>query len=156
MLATVVAQDRRFALDHRRHAHGSFPNADQRAQRFLCVVGAKVDALVLVFQEQLAAVFEVAVLDIDERITRIGELEQELLFDLLELARVDLVALVSIRPREAEKLVLAAELGRQELVDEGDVAVKRAHLEDLSTPEPEPEVPMLLRLERITFLPLAP
>src|SRR5207244_249549 len=84
------------------------------------------------------------------------ELEQELVFDLLELARIDLVALVAVRPGEAEELVLTAELRRQELVDERHVAVERAHLENLSPPEPETQIPMLLRLERIALFPLAP
>ena len=118
------------------------------------VVGAEVDALVIVLEEQLAAVVVVRVLDVDERVARVRELEEELLLDLLELARLDLVALVAVRPREAEQLVVAAEVGREELVDERDVVVERAHLEDLLLAEAEPQVPVLLRVEVVAVLPL--
>ena len=55
-----------------------------------------------------------------------------------------------------EELVLDRELRRQELVDEGDVVVERAHLEDLFAPEPEPQIPVPLRVEVVALLPLAP
>src|SRR5205085_309525 len=63
-------------------------------------------------------------------------------------------ALVPVRPRKAEELVLANELRRQELVDEGDVVVERADLEDLLFAEAQAKVPVLLRLEVVALLPL--
>src|SRR5262249_18869337 len=118
------------------------------------VVGAEIEPLVIVAQEELAPVLEVRVLDVDERAAGVRELEEELLLHLLELARLDLVPLVPVRPGEREQLLVAAEVGRQELVDEGDVVVERAHLEDLLLAQAEAEVPVLLRVQVVAVLPL--
>src|SRR5215471_10008407 len=156
MFAPVESQDGGLSFRHRRHADRTLPQPGERTERLLRIIRTQVDALVLVAQEQLAPVLEVGVLHVDEGIARIGELEQELVFDLAKLARIDLVPLVAVRPAEAEELVLAAEFGREKLVDERDVAVEGAHLEDLAPPEAEPKIPVLLRLERIALLPLTP
>src|SRR5687767_10992971 len=104
VLAPVEADDGRFSFAHRRHADRPFPHAHQRAQGLLGVVGAQIDALVLVPEQELAAIFEVAVLHVDEGVTGVGQLKEQLVFDLFEFARHDLVTLVAIRPREAEEL----------------------------------------------------
>src|SRR5262249_9291331 len=131
VLATVVANDGRLPFAERREAHRPLPHAHERAQRLLRVVAAKIDPLMLVAQEKLAAVLVIRVFDVDERIAGVRQLKEQLVFDLLELARHDLEPLVAIGPREAEELVIAAELGREKLVDEGDVAIKRTHFENL-------------------------
>src|SRR5690606_25975841 len=104
----------------------------------VAIVDAQVNAAVLVDEKQLTAVTVVGILDVKVRVAHVRELEQELLFDLLELASGDFVAIVTRRPLEREQLLLERELWRQELVDEGNVVVKRPHLEHLLTTETEP------------------
>src|SRR5262249_12700906 len=55
---------------------------------------------------------------------------------------------------ECIELLLVTELEREELVDEGDVVVELAHLEDLLPPEPEPAVPALLDRHVLALVPL--
>ena len=55
------------------------------------MIALQVGALVAVAQQELAAVVVVGVLDEDERVAEVGQLEQDLVLDLVELARVDLV-----------------------------------------------------------------
>src|SRR5687767_15272349 len=111
MLAAVEAHHHLLALDDREEVHGALPYADEALHDLARVVGAEIHALVIVLEEELAAVVVVRVLDVDERVARVRELEEELLLDLLELARLDLDALVPIRPRDREELVVAAEVG---------------------------------------------
>src|SRR5262249_32575387 len=134
--------------------HGALPEPHEASHDLLRVILPQVHPLVVVLQEELAAVLEVRVFDVDERTPRVRELEEELVLDLLELARLDLVPLVPARPAEAEEFLIAAEVRRQELVDERDVVVEGAHLEDLLFSEPEPKIPVLLRLEVVALLPL--
>src|SRR6478672_138897 len=110
-------------------------------QRVLGVVELQVDPEVLVLQVQLAPVPVVPILDPDDRLAEIGQAEQQALLDLLELAALDLVGLVLVVVAEAEELVAAAEVGRQERVDERDVVVDPPDLEDLPPPQAELLVP---------------
>ena len=82
----------------------ALPHADQRGQRLARVVGAQIDAVVLVLEQELAAVSVVRVDDVDERIAEVRELEEQLLLHLLELAALDLEAIVP--PGEAERVEL--------------------------------------------------
>src|SRR5205807_817859 len=100
----------------------------------------QIQPLMIVAQEQLAAVLEVRVLDVDERVARVGQREEQLLLHRLELPRLDLVSLVAIGPREGEQLVLAAEVRRQELVDERDVIVECTYFENFLSSEAQTEV----------------
>src|SRR5262249_16755458 len=112
------------------------------------------DALVLVAQQQLRAILEVAVLDIDERLPEVGQLEQQPILDLLELAGLDFPVAAALVEAEVEELLLAAEIEREVLVDEPDVVVELADLEDLAPPEAEPLVPVLARLQRVALVEL--
>jgi len=82
-------------------------------------------------EEQLAAVLVVRVLDPDDRLAHVRELEEELGLDLRKVAVGYLVAARPLVVLEDEELILIAELGREKGVDEGDVVVEAAHLEDL-------------------------
>ena len=65
-------------------------------ERILGVVELQVDPEVLVLEVQLASVAVVAVLDPDDRLAEVGQVEQQPLLDLLELAALDLVGLVLV------------------------------------------------------------
>src|SRR5690606_23015644 len=69
-------------------------------------------------------------------------------------AALDFVAVVARVVPERVELLLGDELGREELVDEGDVVVERADLEDLLAAEPGAPVPVAARLEAVALLPL--
>src|SRR5690606_11269980 len=71
----------------------------------------------------------------------------------LEIAAEDLPRLVFVIVTVDEELVLQAELRREELVDERDVVVEPADLEDLLPAQAEFEVPALLLRQRIALLP---
>jgi hypothetical protein len=101
----------------------------------------EVDALVLVAEQELSAVLVVGVFDGDEGVAEVGELGEQLLFDRLELARVDLEAVVAVDHPKVKSLCSIDELRREKLVNEHDVGVERAHLEDLLRPRPS-EVPV--------------
>ena len=118
------------------------------------MVELEVDALVLVAQEELAAVVEVAVDDVDERLAEVRQAEQQPLLHLLELARLDLPVARPLVETEAVELLVDAELGREELVDESDVVVQRPHLEDLLPPLAEAHVPRLLLDHVLAVVPL--
>src|SRR4029079_14847930 len=112
--------------------------------------------LVAVAHQQLTTIVVVGILDEDERIAEVRELEQPLVFDLLELARIDLVVARTIVERKREELVPLAEVGGEELVDEGDVVVQLSHLEELLAPQPETLVPRPPLIEVLALVPLAP
>src|SRR6476619_707460 len=94
--------------------------------------------------QPLAAVLEVAILDHDHRLTAVGQHPQQLILHLLELAAHDLPVAAALGEPERVELLLDAELEREELVDERDVVVELADLEDLAAAEAEPPIPVAL------------
>src|SRR5439155_18086253 len=92
-------------------------------------------------EQELAAVFEVAVDDFDDRLPEIRQLLQKLLLHLLELAVEDLPAVGLLVEAIDEQLLLGGEIGSEELVDEGDVVIVFAHFEDLLPAETELAIP---------------
>src|SRR5262245_63823346 len=104
-------------------------------------------------QEQLAAVSVVHVHHVDERLPGVREAEEELLFHGLELPALDLVAIVPLVVAERVQLLLDHEFRSEELVDERDVVVERADLEDLLAAEAGAPIPMTARFERVAVFP---
>src|SRR5262249_36139262 len=78
----------------------------------------------------------------------------ELVLHFLEFARFDLPIAAALVVAEREELILAAEIEREEFVDEGNVVVELAHLEGLAPPETQALIPIPAGLQRVTFLPL--
>ena len=149
---TVVAQDLAVLRHHRLQVDGALPQPLEVLQRLAGVVHLQVDALVLVAEKQLAAVAVVAVLDVDDRLARIGELEQQSALHLLELPAVNVEVAGLLIEGEREHPVLPAEVLGEEVVDERDVVVHLPHLEDLVTPLAELQVPVLLFQDVGAFL----
>src|SRR3954447_11469207 len=125
-------------------------------QRILRVVELQVDPEMLVVEVQLTTVPVVAVLHPDDRLAEVGQAEEQAILDLLELAALDLVRLVLVVVLEAEHLVASAEVGRQERVDEGDVGVEPADLEDLLPAQADLLVPPAAHLVVVALLVLGP
>ena len=120
---------------------GAAPDALQIRQRVAGVVVLQLSPLELVLEIQLAAVFVVAVGHVDERPAVIGEARQQLLLDLLELPRGDVVGIIPFVVGKAEELVFVTELRREEGVDKRHVVVNAADLEDLLAAELQIFVP---------------
>src|SRR5262245_29669086 len=105
-------------------------------------------------QEQLRAVLEVAILDEHDRLAEVGQALQQLLLHFLELAALDLVVTGALVEAEGEKLVRTAEILGEELVDERDVVVELADLEDLLATEVQATVPGATGGEVVALVPL--
>src|SRR4051812_5299957 len=109
----------------------TLPNLEQVRERVLGVVRLQLHAAIAVLQKQLAAILIVGVLHINDRPTDVREIKQQPLFYLLELAAFDLVVARIVVEPEGKQLVLAAKVERQELIDERQVVVHTANLENL-------------------------
>src|SRR4051794_34202022 len=133
---------------------GPAPDEVHVGERVAGLAQAQVHALVPVPQEQLAAVAVVAVYYKDPRFAEVRQAEQEPLLDLLEVARLDEVLAVLLLPGEGEQVVPDAELRRQERVDEGDVVVDPADLEDLLPAQAQAAVPRPLAVLVVALVPL--
>src|SRR5256885_14169075 len=141
MVAAVESHEDALAVHAGADGHRPAPHRLQVDERVLGVVEAQVDAVVTVGKEQLAAVLEVAVHHLDDGLAEVGELLEELALPLLELAVEDLPAVSLLVEAVDEELLLGGEVGGEELVDEGDVVVVLADLEDLLPSEAQLLVP---------------
>src|SRR5438132_2286769 len=141
VVAAVEAHQHALAVDPRDDGHRPAPHRLQVDQRILGVVDAQVDAVVAMGEQELAAVLEVAVDHLDDRLAEVGELLEQLALHLLELAVEDLPAIRFLVEAVDEELLLGGEVGGEELVDEGDVVVVSADFEDLLATEAELLVP---------------
>src|SRR5262249_12247839 len=97
----------------------------------LGVINPQIDAEMLVLQVELAAIAVIGIFHTDDRLPEVGQIEQEALLDLLELAAFDLVHLGLVVVAIAEELVAAAEIHRQSWFDKGHVVVDPPDLEYL-------------------------
>src|SRR6516225_1183658 len=105
-------------------------------------------------EQQFAAVAVVAVYYINPRFPEVRQAEEQALLDVFEVARLDEVLPGLLLPGEGEQLVLDAEFRRQEGVDEGDVVVDAADLEDLLLAQAKAFIPLALLVEVVALLPL--
>src|SRR5262249_18351474 len=142
------------ALDLCQQTDRSGPQLCRVSQCVASLAAIEVDTLVNVAQQKLAAVLEVAVLDDDHRLAAVGQLLEQLVLHLLELAAHDLP--VTAAPGESERieLLLDAELEREELVDEGDVVIQLANLEQPLHAQTGPAIPVALLVHRVALVPL--
>src|SRR5690606_16165474 len=118
-LGPVVADPLGLVVDHRQQRDRPSPDPLEVLERVAGVTEPQVDALVAMREQQLAAVEVVGLDHVDERLAEVGQLLQQRVLDLLELARLDLVATRAAVLGEGEEPVAATELEGEELVDEG-------------------------------------
>src|SRR5262249_36526103 len=121
MIRAVKRQKGWPSIDTRLDMHRSRPEAVQVPQCVLGVVELQVDPEMVMVQVKLTSVPVVAVLDPNDRLAEVGQSEQQAFLDLLELAALDFVGLVLVVVLEAEELMAAAEVGRQEGIHERHV-----------------------------------
>src|SRR5690606_25793069 len=153
-LRPVEADPLGLVVDEREDRRRPPPHAFEVAQRVPRVVELEALALVAMPEQELAAVQVVRIDHVDERLPEVGQLPQQRVLDLLELARLDLEPPRPAILLEREKLLIATEVEREELVDERDVVVEATHLEDLLPPEVQLLVPVATLLEVVAALPL--
>src|SRR5678816_684557 len=123
LVLTVEAQAHALALHLGHQVAGPAPDGLEVPERLPGVVRLEILTIVLVGQQQLAPVLEVPVHHLDDRLTEVGELAEELVLHLAELAVEDLPAVPLLVEAVDEQLLLHRELGGEEGVDEGDVVV---------------------------------
>src|SRR4051794_23248284 len=109
MVAPVEPEQLPLPLEPREQVHRPLPHPLQPRQRIARVVHLEINTLVVMPQHELAAVLEVPILDVDERLPKVRHPEQELLLHLLELAALDLPVPRSLVEPEREELVLPTE-----------------------------------------------
>src|SRR5215212_6878368 len=124
VVAAIVPQDLPLAVDPGEDVGRTFPHPLEVQKRVSRMVQLQIDTFVLVLEQELPAVVEVPVLDVDERLAVVGQAEQELLLHLLELAALDLVVAGALVVTERIELLLLTELEREVLVEERDVVVE--------------------------------
>src|SRR5262249_39442736 len=110
VVAPVEAHELALAVDLGHEVDRPLPDAVHVGQRVAAVVELEVDALVPVVHEELAAILEVPVDDVDERLPVVGEPEEQLVLHLLELAALDLPISRALVEAERVELLLGAEL----------------------------------------------
>src|SRR5262249_27234751 len=110
-------------------------------QRVGRLVQLQVEPVMLVPQEQFAAVAVVAVHHVNPRFAEVGQAEQEPLLNLSKLPRLDDVILALLVVVERKKLMLLTKLRRQEGVDKGNIVMDAANLEDFFAAQAELLVP---------------
>ena len=130
MFFSVKRKQFTLAFDNSLQVHGPGPDREQIFQCVFRVVQAQIDAFVTVFQQQLAAVFVVAVSDVDKRLTEIRQRKQQLFFHALPVPVRDFVDAAFGIEVIGEKLLFMTEFFGEEGVDEGDVVVYAARFKD--------------------------
>ncbi len=151
-VATIKGEEASLLINNGLQVDRTGPDRVDIAHRVTGIVSLQINTLVAMAEVELTAVVIVAILDIDEGLTKVGEAEEELLFDLAKLTGGNLVAIAVTVVAKGEELIAQHKLGGQELIDEGDVIVEPAYLEDLLAPEAKLAIPVTLSDNILTLL----
>src|SRR5215471_14506477 len=152
MFFSVEREQLAFALDNGLQMHRPRPDREQILQRILSIIEAQVNTFVTMIEQQFAAVFEIAVGDIDERLSEIRQREEKLLLDALPVSVGNLVDPALGVELIREKPFFVAELFGEERVDESNVVVNPSRFKNLFAAEAQAEVPFALRNVVVAFL----
>src|SRR5215831_16202051 len=125
--------------------HRTRPKRENVLQRVFSIVDSKVNAFMPVFEQQFAAVFKIAIRDIDERLSEIRQRKQQFLLDALPVAIGDFVNAALRIELVREEPFFMAELFGEERINERDVVVHTPRFEDLFTAESQAEIPFAFR-----------
>jgi hypothetical protein len=124
-----LALDGGFQVDRAR------PDLVQISDRVFGVIDAEIDPFVAVFEQQFAAILEIGIAYVNERLSEIGEAGQQLLFDALPISIGDLVNTSFGIELIDEESVLVTEFLGEERIDKGDVVVDPPGFENLLAAE---------------------
>ena len=155
MLFAVVTKQDMFAVGFRCDEGRAFPAAHDGGEGFPGIVGSQIHSAVLVLEQKLAAIAVVGVDDADVRVAEVRQREEEFFFDIFEGAAFDFEPVVSSGIAEGVEFLIANEFWREKFIDEGDVIVKGADLEDFFAAEAEAHVPITFCIEVAAFFPFA-
>ena len=144
----------RSLIDDRLDVDGTAPQPAEVFERILRVILPQFDPLELMPQIQFAAIFVVAVLHVNEWSAVVRQSVEQLHFDCLKLARRDLVVVCGLVELVLEQILLDAELGSQEVVDERDIVVNATDFKNLLPSEAKLFVPLGLLARIIALVPL--
>src|SRR5215471_7764456 len=136
MLRPVEAKDLPHPLHLRFHEDRPSPQLMKAFQHFVEPIELEVDPFVLMEDVELTPIAVIPLGDRKNRLARVGEREEELLLDLLELATHDLEGVVVFVVVISEIFVLHTKFGGEKGVDEGEIVIELAYLEDLLAPQP--------------------
>src|SRR5262245_53428379 len=103
-------------------------------------------------QQKLAAVFEISIGDVNERLTEICQRKEELLFDALPIPVRDLINPAFGIEGISEKLAFVTKLFSEERIDKSNVVVDPAHFKDFFTAETQPDIPLALIVVVVALL----
>lgn len=131
------------------------PERGQIPERDLGPLQLDVEAVVAVQQAQLAAIVGVGVDHVDAGVAFAGELRQQAPFDVPQLARVDEMAPGAWIAAGGEQPLLGGELGVEKVVEEGDVVVRGALLEELLAAEPGAGIPACALVRALALGPIS-
>ncbi len=131
-----LAFDQGFDMDWPR------PEPVEVGQGVAGIVDLQIDTVVLVFEKKLAAVFVVAVANLDDRTADVGQTVEKAFFNFGEFAAFDVVGVGIFVVVEGEELVLAAKVEREELVDKHQVVVDAADFENFLAAEAGASIPI--------------
>src|SRR5690606_26812344 len=150
----VKAQEHTLIVVAGDHVHRTLPDGVQADQGLAGLGALQILSIVPVRQEELAAVLVIGIHHFDDGLAEVGQLLQQLVLHLLELPGGDLPGRTLLVEAIGEQLLFDAEFRRQEGVDEGDVVVVAADLEDLLPPLAGLPIPVAALLVGVALLPL--
>src|SRR5882757_866945 len=153
-VAILATQQLALAFDFCQQAHRPSPQLRSISQSVAGLRAIEVHAFMDMAEQQLAPVLEVAVRHHDHRLAAVGQLLEQLILHLLELAAHDLPVAAALGEPERVELLLDAELEGEELVDERDVVVQLADLEQPPVVQAGAAIPVPLLLHRVALVPL--
>ena len=151
-VAAIEGEEALLLIDNSLKEDGARPDLVDVAHRITGIVCFQINTLVAMAQVELAAVVVVAILDIDEGLTKVGEAKEELFFNFAKLPRGNLVEVAITVVAKGEELIAQHKLRGQELIDEGNIIVEPAHLEDLLTPQAKLTIPVTLGANILTLV----
>src|SRR5690349_16324737 len=91
MFFTVVREYLSFTFNPSPQMHRTTPDRKQILQRIFGVIDPQINTLMAMIEQQFPAVFEIALGNVDEWLSKIGERKQHLLLDALPVAIRDFI-----------------------------------------------------------------
>src|SRR5688572_23211969 len=144
MAFTIEAQQFVLTFNHGLDVNGSAPQLENVLESIPRVIEPEIDAIVTVLQHKFPAVFEVAVDNLNNGLPKVRQPREQFLFNALPVSVGDFVPSAFCVVAVDEELVFVAELLGEEGIDEGDVVVDAASLENLVPAESRMAIPVSL------------